>query len=71
MSWWWPFKKREAAQAEHDFREMLDQALLRQDDLEAATQRLKESRKPPKGGEEKKPPVVDAPPRPNARPRNV
>jgi hypothetical protein len=44
MSWWWPFKKQEAAQAELEFRESLSEALLRQDDLLAATERLKESR---------------------------
>lgn len=74
MAWWWPFKKREAAQAEHDFREMLDQAMLRQDDLQAATELLKESRRPKKRGLEQLPPD-DAgpprPPRPNPRPRNV
>lgn len=44
MSWWWPFKKREAVQAERDFRESLSQALLRQDDLLEATEKLRESR---------------------------
>ena len=44
MSWWWPFKRREAAQAELEFRESLSEALLRQDDLLAATERLRESR---------------------------
>lgn len=47
MPWWWPFKKKraEAARAELDFRESLSQALLRQGDLEAATAKLKASRK--------------------------
>lgn len=44
MSWWWPFKKREAARAEREFRESLSQALLRQDDLLEATEKLKQSR---------------------------
>lgn len=69
MSWWWPFKKREAAQAEHDFREMLDQALLRQDDLLAATERLKESRKGKRGPEESS--GEPSPPHPKPRRRNV
>jgi hypothetical protein len=71
MSWWWPFKRREAAQAEQDFREMLDQALLRQDDLQAATERLQESRRPAKRALEEPSSDDDAPPRPNPRPRNV
>lgn len=71
MPWWWPFKKREeAARAEQDFREMLDQAMLRQDDLLAATEKLKESRRPKKRGKEDPPPDEPAqPPRPNPRPR--
>lgn len=55
MSWWWPFKKREAAQAELEFRESLSEALLRQDDLMAATERLRERRiseQPPRAAEE-------------------
>jgi hypothetical protein len=43
--WWWPFKKREAAQAESDFKDSLSQALLRQDDLIEATERLRQGRK--------------------------
>ena len=72
MAWWWPFKGREAQQAESDFREMLDQAMLRQDDLQAATERLKESRRPKKRGTEE-PPSDDSaqPPRLNPRARNV
>lgn len=70
MSWWWPFKrKHEAEQAEHDFRVMLSEAMLRQDDLKAATENLKQSRKARKGAGE---PFADpALPRRNPRPRNV
>lgn len=46
MSWWWPFAKRgEAVQAESEFKQMLGQALLAQDDLEKATENLRASRK--------------------------
>ncbi len=62
MPWWWPFKKeRDAAQAEHNFRESLREALLRQDDLQAATARLKASRK-----KKREEPSVEAP-KPRAR----
>ena len=72
MPWWWPFKRREAQQAEQDFREMLDQALLNQADLAAATERLKESRRPKKRGKDEPPSDEPAqPPRPNPRTRNV
>jgi hypothetical protein len=42
---WWPFGKQRAAEAEREFHEMLDEAMLRKGDLEEATERLKESRK--------------------------
>jgi hypothetical protein len=71
MPWWWPFKRREAQQAEHDFREMLDQAMLRQDDLQAATEKLKAIRRPKKRGMEEPPSDETAPPRPNPKARNV
>lgn len=41
--WWWPFGKR-ARVADKQFKEMLGEALLRQSDLEAATERLKDHR---------------------------
>lgn len=72
MPWWWPFKRREAQQAAQEFRDMLDQAMLNQADLAAATERLKESRRPTKRGNEE--PPSDEPaltPRPNPRTRNV
>ncbi len=51
--WWWPFGKRARA-VDQQFREMLDEALLRQSDLEEVTQRLrdhqKRSMRKPKGG---------------------
>lgn len=42
--WWWPFGKRARA-VDQQFREMLDEALLRQNDLEAVTQQLRDHRK--------------------------
>lgn len=63
MPWWWPFKKREAARADLEFRESLDQALLRQDDLLAATEKLRMSRKRDRRSPEESPPQEKPTPR--------
>jgi hypothetical protein len=46
--WWWPFGKRARA-LDQQFREMLDDALLAQNDLDAVTKRLREHRKRKRG----------------------
>lgn len=67
MAWWWPFKRKgQAAQAEKDFREMLDQAMLRKGDLEDATEKLREIRKHEQKNEA---PKVAGPPPGPPRPR--
>lgn len=72
MPWWWPFGKRaEAQHAAQGFRDMLDEAMLRQDDLLAATERLKESRKPQKRGQDEPSGEPAELPRPNPKARNV
>lgn len=74
MAWWSSlFKKRDEAarRAERDFRDMLAQALLRQDDLVEATERLKESRKPMKRGNEDPDPDDPVQSRGTPRLRNV